>query len=138
MRCRTAELFISQKLDNELKPKHAASLDAHLKQCSSCQTFMEETANLQRSMQELPLPQYPAWMHQRIMHNLPKSKARFWQFKPAYTFASASLAIAFSLYIGALTGIRGYQESGYSQQSITEQSTQLSFGENSLMEMYDE
>ncbi len=138
MRCRTAEQYISQKLDDELKPKHAASLARHLEHCSSCKAFLADTRRLQSSLQDAPLPEYPSWMHQRIMHNLPQAKARFWGFKPAYSFASAGLAIAFSLYIGALTGIRGYQESGYFSQSTGGQSIQLSFGENSLMEMYDE
>lgn len=138
MRCRTAERYISQKLDDELMPKHAASLAQHLARCSSCKAFLEDTRRLQSRLQDAPLPQYPSWMHQRIMHNLPQAKTRFWNIKPAYSFASAGLAIAFSLYIGALTGIRGYQESGYFSQNAGEQSIQLSFGENSLMEMYDE
>ncbi|MDY0318470.1 MAG: zf-HC2 domain-containing protein [Candidatus Cloacimonadaceae bacterium] len=138
MRCKTAELYISLRLDRELKPKHSSKLDEHLKHCSSCAAFLADTRLLQTRLTEIPEPVYPSWMHQRIMHNLPQPKARFWLFKPAFTISGATLAIACSLFFGALTGIRGYQESGYSAANPTQQTYQLSFGENSLMEMYDE
>lgn len=138
MRCRTAERYISLKLDNELAPKYAHKLDQHLARCISCKHIFEETKSLQNMLKQKENEEYPSWMHQRIMHNLPTPKRRIWLQKPVFSYATTGMAVALSLYMGIMVGVHGFQESGYLSSNLQTEASQLRFGENSLMELYDE
>ena len=138
MRCKTAERYISLKLDNELPASHANKLQLHLQHCSSCRQLLEQNQKLQNLLHSPIESEYPSWMHQRIMHNLPTDKPKNWLYKLAFSFAGSGLVIALSLFIGIFTGIRGFRDTAFLPGVVGEESTQLHFGENSLMEMYDE
>ncbi|MCK9557098.1 MAG: zf-HC2 domain-containing protein [Candidatus Cloacimonadaceae bacterium] len=138
MRCNEAERYISLKLDNELPVPRADKLQQHLQQCSSCRNIMEQNQKIQSLLNAPIQSEYPSWMHQRIMHNLPEVKPKSWLYKPAFSFASTGLVVALSLYMGIFAGFKGFQDSAYLSDYADEESTQLIFGENSLLEMHDE
>lgn len=138
MRCRTAERYISLKLDGELHAKTEQKLAHHLQRCNSCRAMLEATKAMQEQLLNLDAAQYPSWMHQRIMHNLPQKTSGIRFLRPVYSYAASAFAVALSFYIGTLAGIHGFQKSSYLADSPQNESIQLSFGENSLMEMYNE
>ncbi|MDD3533522.1 MAG: zf-HC2 domain-containing protein [Candidatus Cloacimonetes bacterium] len=137
MRCKTAERYISLKLDGELCPRRQKALHRHLQTCSSCARIQSFNLAMQTRLQELPQAEFPQWLHHRILSNLPRQKKQSWAGKHALSYATASLAIIFSLLAGTLVGIKGYESSESYTQSETEYSY-LSFGEQSLMEVYDD
>lgn len=137
MRCKTAERYISLQQDNELNAKRNQALCRHLQKCASCTRIQSGNLALQKGLQELPQAEYPQWLHHRILDNLPRQKTRSLAGKRALSFATASLAIAFSLVAGTLVGIKGYEGDDIATQNETEYSY-ISFGEQSLMEAYDD
>lgn len=137
MRCKTAECYISLKLDGELSPRRQQALHGHLQKCSSCTRIQSCNLAIQTSLQELPQAEFPPWLHHRILSNLPQQKKQSWTGKRALSYATASLAIIFSLLAGTLVGIKGYESSEEIAQTETEYSY-ISFGEQSLMEVYDD
>jgi predicted anti-sigma-YlaC factor YlaD len=137
MRCKTAERLISLKLDNELSAHQAQALQEHLQECSSCARILAANQDLQAQLQVTSLPEYPEWLHYRILSNLPRENRRSWVRKPGLSYATASLAILLSLFAGTLVGIKGYEGSQLHPQ-IEESETYISFGEHSLLEVFDE
>lgn len=140
MRCSKAERYISQKLDGEIKARHLAELNQHLNVCSSCRATLKAYSDLQSNLQAAPAAEYPAWLHHRIMANLPISSKPSRVQRWGLSYAAPSLAIMLSLYVGTLVGIKGYEVSSQSQSTAesTEQISYISFGENSLIGDYDE
>ena len=141
MRCKTAERYISLKLDGELCPRRLNSLHRHLQKCSSCTRVQSCNLALQTKLKEQPQVDFPQWLHHRILSNLPRQEKRSRAGKRALSYATASLAIIFSLLAGTLVGIKGY-ESGEDTGKINSQNeteySYISFGEQSLMEAYDD
>ncbi len=56
MNCKQFELRLDDYLDHELFPGEAIDADAHLKQCSACQTRVERARALQHMLKEIPTP----------------------------------------------------------------------------------
>ncbi|MCB5263017.1 MAG: zf-HC2 domain-containing protein [Candidatus Cloacimonetes bacterium] len=141
MRCKKAERYISLKQDNELSARQQKALQNHLQKCSSCTQIQSANLALQARLKELPQAEFPPWLHHRIIANLPQQKKQSWAGRQALSYATASLAIIFSLLAGTLVGIKGYEStedtSAINSQSETEYSY-LSFGEQSLIEVYDD
>lgn len=141
MRCKTAERYISLKQDNELNAKRNQALCRHLQKCASCTSIQSYNLALQKTLKEQPQAEYPQWLHHRILDNLPRQKKQSWAGGRALSYATASLAIIFSLVAGTLVGIKGY-ESGEDTGTINSQNeteySYISFGEQSLMEAYDD
>ncbi len=137
MRCKTAERYISLKLDDELCARRQKTLHRHLQKCSSCARIKSANLALQTQLQELPQPEFPQWLHHRILNNLPQQKKNSRAGKRALSYATASLAIIFSLLAGTLAGIKGYETTEDDKQIVTEY-TYISFGEQSLMDVYDD
>jgi len=141
MRCKTAERYISLKLDGELCPRRLNSLHRHLQKCSSCTHIQSCNLALQTKLKEQPQAEFPQWLHHRILESLPRQEKRNRAGKRALSYATASLAVIFSLLAGTLVGIKGY-EGGKETSNVNTQSeieySYLSFGEQSLMEAYDD
>lgn len=139
MRCSTAERFLSRKLDNQLKPQQAQALDLHLQSCSSCREIdVHNQAIKQAFINDNPSP-FPEWLHHRIIHNLPQAPHRSFAERWKLGYATATLAVLFSLYAGTWVGIQSFALSSETNvTSSTELSTQSSFGQISLLETYDE
>lgn len=137
MRCKTAERYISLQQDNELNAKRNQALCRHLQNCASCTSIQSCNLALQTSLKELPQAEYPQWLHHRILDNLPRQQKQSWAGGRALSYATASLAIIFGLLAGTLVGIKGYEGDELATQNETEYSY-ISFGEQSLMEAYDD
>jgi predicted anti-sigma-YlaC factor YlaD len=134
MRCKTAEHYISRKLDNELKPKHEAQLQKHLARCASCQQLTQDYRSLQKQLQRAELPEFPAFLHHRILNNLPKRSRATELRRFRLSMAATALSIVLSIGAGTLVGLKGYEGTGLLSDYVSEEVIeQPLFGENSLM-----
>lgn len=138
MRCKTAERYISLKLDGELSAKLVSKLDEHLMKCSSCKEIHRQTALLTENLTAIQDVEYPAWLHHRIMNNLPKKAERQSTWRVSLAYAAFSLMIFFSMFAGAGLGKKAYTDNSDYAQIEQEDYLQLSFGDNSIWEVYDE
>lgn len=133
MRCHTAEHYINRQLDNELSAKKQLRLQRHLSRCISCQTMQKEYAGLQQALNGLPQPEYPSFLHHRIMNALP-AKSRSQELRRfRLSLATAALSLLLSIGAGTFVGLKGFDLSKEEKESIAKAETQPSFGENSLM-----
>jgi len=138
MRCSKAERYISLKLDNQISARRAKALKVHLDQCPSCRNVLTQHRALVTKLQKLPQAEYPQYLHHRIMSNLPRSNKRSWLQSYGLSYATATVAIALSLFAGSLVGIKGYESpQNYSSQSEIDYES-ISFGEHTLLEYYDD
>lgn len=139
MRCRTAETLISRKIDNELNEHQSAMLDAHIAQCSSCKSMFTENLQVVELIRSNTLPDYPLYMHHRIMANLPQQKRINFFERYKLSYASATLAIFISVYAGTMVGTKSFS-TAYDTitENTIEQTSYASFGESSLWVTYDE
>lgn len=138
MRCKTAERYISLKLDGELSTKLVSKLDEHLKKCSSCNEIYRQTALLHENLTAIQDVEYPAWLHHRIMNNLPIKTRRQSSWRLSLSYAAFSLLLFFSIFAGVGLGQKAYADSSDYAQIEEEEYLQLSFGDNSIWEVYDE
>jgi hypothetical protein len=116
MTCRKFKKLLTPWLDGELKPEQAKDLQTWLdgctvaRQCSDCRKLIDEHRSFHRLYSALPQPEFPAFLHHRIMDQIKaketvsaKHAVRIrWQTVPA------TLAILLSLYAGSLVGIRTF------------------------------
>lgn len=137
MRCKTAARLISLKLDNELSASKNVALQEHLERCPSCRQVLASAQALQSELQELKTPAYPEYLHYRILSNLPRTSKPRWLHQPKLAYLAASLAIMLSLLAGTWVGIKGYEGSNVYAQNL-EEDIYISFGNHSLMEVFDE
>lgn len=138
MRCKTAERYISLKLDGELSAKHVSKLEEHLAKCSSCYEIHRQTALLQENLTAIRDVEYPQWLHHRIMNNLPKRARRQPAWRLSLSYAAFSLMIFFSVFAGIGLGQKAYQDNSDYAQLEEEEHLLLSFGDNSIWEVYDD
>lgn len=134
MRCKTAEHYISLKLDHELKPKQETKLRQHLESCISCKALNQDYARMQTGLQQLPVPECPPQLHHLVMSNLPKRNRNAELRRFRLSLAAASLSIVLSIGAGTLVGLKGYESTDmlndYAAEEVIDQPL---FGENSLM-----
>jgi anti-sigma factor RsiW len=143
MKCSKYRKQLVPWLDGELKPDRADALRAwfescaELRQCTLCQAEIQAHQSLKQALQSLPQPEFPAFMHHRIMDKVINSQPVYrkqavrtrWQAIPA------ALAILLSLYFGSLIGVRTFT----TQSTTSTESSELSsFGENSLLSSFYE
>ncbi|MDD3535078.1 MAG: zf-HC2 domain-containing protein [Candidatus Cloacimonetes bacterium] len=133
MRCHTAERYINRQLDNELPAKKALRLQKHLSRCSSCRALQKEYQELQHALSSLPQPEYPAFLHHKIMNALPVKSRRYEQSRFRLSLATAALSLLLSIGAGTFVGLKGFDLSEVEDNAIAETEAQLYFGENSLM-----
>lgn len=133
MRCTTAERYINRQLDNELAPKKALRLEKHLSRCSACQALQKEYTQLQQALNSLPVPEYPAFLHHRIMNALPAKSRRYELRRYRLSLATAALSLLLSIGAGTFVGLKGFDLQEEEKESIAEAEAMLYFGENSLM-----
>lgn len=140
MRCKTCEYYISRQLDNELSLKHSLRMQAHLDRCASCSELYQDYEALQAQLQQLPQPEFPPFLHHRILSALPRVTVRGERRKLGFSMAVAALSVILSLGAGTWVGFQGYSSSStYLQSPVEESGSLLSFGENSIMVVsYDE
>lgn len=134
MRCKTAEHYISLKLDHELKAKHETKLQQHLARCASCKVLHQDYARLQSRLQKLPEPEFPPQLHHMIMSGLPKRNRAMELRRFRLSMAATALSIVLSIGAGTLVGLKGYESTGMlNDYAVEEAIDQPLFGENSLM-----
>ena len=140
MRCRTAERFISLKLDGELKPSHEAKLQVHLGRCISCHKLHEDYRGIVNTLRSLPDPEMPPQLHHMTMNALPRRNRKVEVRRFRLSMAAAALGIVFSLGAGTFIGISQYDNAeSYVQSMLNEEPEDTLFGDNSLMAgAYDE
>lgn len=139
MRCYTAERYINRQLAGELSAKQQQALQKHLARCSSCLTVQKEYSRLHSALGSLPQPEYPAFLHHRIMNALP-AKSRTYELRRfRLSLATAALSLFLSIGAGTFVGLKGFDLELQDKNTIAESEAQLYFGENSLMVVsYDE
>lgn len=139
MRCSKAQEMIILKLDKELKARYSVSLEKHLAVCADCRLYREEMGKQNARFTELSAPQYPSWLHHRILAqaNEHDSLRRHSRMMLQLQKIPALIAILLSLYIGTLVGIKTNSSAtaGTQEYSETTSTTALaSFGENSIVD----
>ena len=128
-------------LDGELKPDRAQELKAwfegcaELRHCTECRKLINEYKALHSSLQNSPYPEFPAFLHHRIMDKVKSNQVVYrkkairtrWQTVPV------TIAIMLSLYFGSLIGAQTFNTQQTASADTTEQN---SFGENSLISSF--
>nr|MDK2850514.1 hypothetical protein [Candidatus Cloacimonadota bacterium] len=138
MRCSKAERYISLKLDNHLSARNARALKEHLRMCPSCTDIYKQYTELEARLAEIPSPEYPPYLHHRIMSNLPAKKKRSALQRYGLGYATASLVILLSLWAGTIVGKMVIEpQDDYLSQTQSEYEA-IYFGEHTILEYYDE
>ncbi|MDD3143053.1 MAG: hypothetical protein PHG32_02535 [Candidatus Cloacimonetes bacterium] len=109
MRCSKAKRQIELKLDNELRQGHA--LELHLQNCASCRAYQAESARLQLLLNNQPQPEFPGWLHHRIMDQAAQHDSQRIHLKHSFRLQTipALAAIALSLFLGVAIGKNVYR-----------------------------
>lgn len=142
MRCSKAQRYIDLSLDGELKQSHRQELTQHLQKCTACTNWQAQAEKLQLMLSTAPKAEFPAWVHANLMdkvHRLDNARPGFvHRFKLAT--ATATLAVVLSFWAGAQVGIKNFtpvNEENAGQESILVSTNSIDFGENSLIESYE-
>ncbi len=142
MRCSKAKRQIELKLDNELGQGHA--LELHLQNCAACRAFQADSARLQLLLRNQPQPEFPGWLHHRVMDQAALHDSKRIHLKHSFRLQTipAFAAIALSLFLGVAIGKTVYRNVNplpanatevYSQQNDTNENQELAvFGESSV------
>jgi len=109
MRCSKARRQIELKLDNELGQSHA--LELHLKDCAACRAYQADAARLQMLLRNQPQPEFPSWLHHRIMEQAARHDSKRIRLKHSFNLQTipALAAIALSLFLGVAIGKNVYR-----------------------------
>ena len=142
MRCSKARRQTELKLDNELRQSHA--LELHLKDCAACRAYQADAARLQMLLRNQPQPEFPSWLHHRIMEQAARHDSKRIRLKHSFNLQTipALAAIALSLFLGVAIGKNVYRSVNplptnakeiYSQSANKSDSLELAvFGESSV------
>lgn len=142
MRCAKARRLIDLLPVNTPRADLHAGLDAHLNQCPACLRYQEQGQRLDSIMTSVPNPDFPSWMHERIIAEAASHDQRRVRYQRQWKLQTipAAAAIILSLYLGSLVGIKSFNTNTTNTSSTTVESTTsaelASFGETSLWD-YD-
>ncbi len=141
MNCSKARHYLDLMLDGELKEGLIPMAELHLKGCPSCRSYYDAGKTLNQMLGMAPEAAFPEWLHQRILHQASQHEpqrigfARRWKLQTI----PALLAVAVSLYVGALMGVKAYAANTQTYATEATQSTEsyelASFGESLLMDL---
>ncbi|MCB5224806.1 MAG: zf-HC2 domain-containing protein [Candidatus Cloacimonadaceae bacterium] len=108
MRCSKAKRLIELQLDNELGKDRA--LDLHLQNCAACRAYREDGIRLRQILNAETQPEFPGWLHHRIMDQISAHESRRVHLKRARGFQTipALAAVALSLILGVAIGKTAY------------------------------
>lgn len=139
MRCTHAQSMIITRLAGELSASRKLALKQHLDACISCQTYLKEQTRLKEALEAMPAPEFSHSVHDKIMSEIRSQKLQ--KSHNLHHFMRqipAAAAIAFSLFLGSLIGIKAYEPADLSLAESTELSEEIfelaSFGENSILD----
>ncbi|HNQ42869.1 MAG TPA: zf-HC2 domain-containing protein [Candidatus Cloacimonadota bacterium] len=139
MRCSTAERYLSKRIDRELPHRQAKALELHLQACPSCRQIDLHNQAVKTALKQDIQVEFPQWLHHRIIHNLPVNPHKGFAERWKLSYATAIMAVLFSLYAGTWVGIQSFSTSSdATAYTGTSESSQISFGQISLLEAYDE
>ncbi len=136
MRCAKYRHQVDLMLDGALDKASVAKLQAHLLVCKACQTHQKQSIKLRELMLQPQRPQVPSWMHQHIMHQcrLRENKRLNVRKRFKLQLVPATLAVMLSLVLGSLVGMNTFNTPALTLQKADSQTTELTFGESTLVE----
>lgn len=134
MRCATYRHLIDLLLDGALKGESVSRVEAHLAGCNGCSSYREQGLRLKQLIQSTPQPQFPQWLHKRILHecNSHETQRAVYRSRSRLQLVPAAMAVMLSLFLGSLIGKNAFSTQIDTQ--TTQSSVELSFGENTLVD----
>lgn len=141
MRCTKMRHYID--LQARLEPEQAlvGELRSHLDSCPRCRVRYEQAQKLQLLLSPGSLPEFPTWMHEKIMHQVRTHEPQRVALRRRMRLQTipAALAVILSIYIGSLVGVKAFNAETSTNTGIAayqeEGVTMASFGESTIFEL---
>lgn len=138
MRCARYRKLIDLLLDGALERETVSQAEAHLKTCKGCRSYHDQGLRLRQLIQSSPRPQYPEWLHHRIMDECRRHESQrvTYQKRSRLQLVPAAMAVMLSLFLGSMVGKNAFETHNTSASSIVQSSDELSYSEHSLVDGY--
>lgn len=138
MTCRKFRKQLIPWLDGELAPAQDKEMRDWLlhcgeaRQCTDCRKLAEEYKRFHHIFSEVPQPEFPAFLHHRIMDEIKRKEPILHkkEVRTRWQLVPATLAVLVSLYFGSLVGVKAFGPTNTTNNDNVELYT---FGENGMM-----
>lgn len=136
MRCAHYRHMTDLMLDGALKGESVVRLEAHLGSCASCRSYRDQGLRLKQLVSSTPRPDFPDWLHNRILHQCQSHEAQRsgYRKRAKFQLVPAAMAVMLSLVLGSLVGQNAYSVQVRNASQTTQSTYELSFGENTLVD----
>jgi anti-sigma factor RsiW len=136
MRCVRYRHLIDLLLDGALNGESVSRVEAHLAGCTGCRSYREQGLRLKQLIQSSPQPQFPQWLHKRVLHECQthETQRAVYRSRSRLQLVPAAMAVMLSLFLGSLIGKNAFSTQIQTDPQTSQSGTEFSFGENTLVD----